>query len=361
MTKKAIRRSARITLAGLGLVAATLNVSCANTLPECPCVDPEHPGCKPPPPPKPPPPIQIDYLLVQAESGAQIGKPRQVEISSTPQYDKARESVVSAAIRLPEECLNESAAQVTGEARRTQAIVKTRCGTWLAELEKALVKQRFRVVSWDSLRGLITSQGLPAFSAAKQLGADVLFLFNSLEAADVPAGGEAASKYEYFHSDDKGAKGEPFPLMENERAAIRDFAAQKMADQVRKLGGSSGVAALSSTLDSTAILTSTGESIWFYRNTTLKPVTTKSGGQFLFAKYQGQWFPARREMQLIQPIRRDTASAQDVSTGSVAAGKDPYATERLDLVRAVAEDFVMRFRDGTKGDEAVEPKPEELK
>jgi hypothetical protein len=329
----------------MAALAGVLGVGCANALAECRCADSEDPACKPPPPPEQP---NLQYLLVQTDSDVTVGQPRKVEISPTDAYQQAREAVQKAAIRLPEECSNESAAQVTGESQRTDAIVKTMCGTWLAELEKALVKANFRVVSWDSLHGLERSKNLPAYVAAKELGADVLFLFNSLEASDVKAGGEAGARFQYFASDERGTKGQPFPLPDNERLALRNFVQAKTKVFTGK--EAAGVVALSSTLDSTAILTSTGESVWFYRNTTVKPVTKDTGARFLFAKYNGAWYPASRDFQLVAAIPSVTMSAEDVMQGSVSASKDPYATERLDLVRSVANDFVGRFRSGQAGD-----------
>jgi hypothetical protein len=329
------RFSALAALAG-GLAAA----GCQSAIPECACRSADTQGCSGAP--------ELDYLLVEMGTDATLGQQRKVEISPTPAYEENRESVASAAIRLPERCSSAGAAQVTGESRETDTIVKTLCGTWLAELEKALVRARFRVVSWDSLHGLERSRNIPAYVAAKELGADILFLFNSLEASDVRAGGEASARFQYFRSDVYGSRGEPYPLHEEERAALRNFVRGKT--QVFTGTEAVGVAALSSTLDSTAILTANGESVWFYRNTTLKSLREDSGARFLFAKYQNSWYPARREVQVVAPMQATHIAAEDVMQATYAAQRDPYASQRLDLVRMVANDFVTRFRSGQPGD-----------
>jgi hypothetical protein len=323
----------------LGLVSG-----CAVLGPDCGCaLDPENPGCKAAEP------VKVEYALAEAQSAYTAGKKSSVEISDTPTYRDARQTLATAAIRLPDSCLNDSAATVRGDAQ-VQTIAQTQCGVWLSELEKALVHARFRVVSWDALHGLEQSKRLPAYEAAKELGADVLFLFNSLEVSEVQPGSESVSRIEYFRSDERGGKGVPFAMTDYERSALREVVKGKM--KIASQASVGKAVALSSTLDSTAVTTSSGESMWFYRNTAAEPLIDSSGQAFLFARYQGRWFLAHRATDaqpLLAPVA-PTVSAVDVDEQSTASTKDPYAVQRLSLVRAVAQDFVGRFRDGLPGD-----------
>jgi hypothetical protein len=316
---------------------------CAAVGPDCGCArDPEHPGCNAVAAP------QVDYALAEAQSAYKVGEKSNVEINPTPTYQAARQAVATAAIRLPDRCLNESAATVRGDAG-VQTIAQTGCGVWLSELEKALVGANFRVVSWDALHGLEESRRMPAYEAARELGADVLFLFNSLEVSEVQPGSESVSRIEYFRSDERGGKGEPFPMTDFERGALRDVVKAKMNQSSQPQPGKA--VALSSTLDSTAVATASGESMWFYRNTAAEPLVDSSGKAFLFARHEGRWYLARRavEQQQLLPSA-PTVSSVDVDQSSTASTKDPYAVQRLALVRAVAQDFVRRFRDGLPGD-----------
>lgn len=327
----------RVRLACVAALAAATSLSCTEVYPQCKAA------------PEVAAPPEADYLLVVSESSLTAGKPRDVEISDTPKYRSARSTLRTAAIRLPDSCLHESAAQVTGEAHHTQEIVQTACGVWLSELERSLVRAQFRVVSWDSLRGLERSENLPAYAAAQKLGADIVFLFNSLEASNVKAGSEAAMSHRYFHSNAKGEQLAPYPMADEERAPIREFVKAKLGTPAEATADA-GVTALSATLDATAILTDSGESVWFYRNTTVEPVSGTEGMRFLFEKHGNQWYPAEPERPKVQKIETSTVSAVDSTGVSVQATKDPYKQERLALVRAVARDFVSRFRNGTSGE-----------
>lgn len=329
--------------------AALLGLSGCTALADCACRDPSTVGCAAP---------TQDYLLVEARQGAALDTPPKIEVSETPVYLGTRETSGVAAIRLPETCANDSASQVTGQSRHVDAIVQTACGVWLAELEKALVAAHFRVVSWDSLRGLERSKNIPAYTAARELGADVLFMFNSVEAAPVAPGGKAASQLNYFHSNSIGERGEAFLMTDTQRAPVRAFVEQNMegiadrelAQTARDTERGRVVIALSSMLDATAVQTSSGESMWFYRNQAIRPVRDRIGRRFLFIKAGDQWHPTRRDLPVgIEMPKMEALSAEDTSHTNVSGSTDPYAEERLELVRWVAQDFVARYRTGSAG------------
>jgi hypothetical protein len=273
----------------------------------------------------------------------------------TPAYGDSRAAAATAAIRLPDDCSKEGASKVTGDARNTETIAATDCGVWLAELEKALSAAQFRVVSWDALKGLERSKNLPAYEAARELGADVLFLFNSIEAANVLPGGKTGSRLRYFHANARGERQGPYPMTDQERAPLRASVEQIM-DQLAAPAGAdqstARVSALSASLDTTAILTRSGESIWFYRNRTVKPLDAMIGQQFLLARVGATWQYTKPELPELVPVvaAPQTLSAEDSSHSTVGATRDPFAVERLDLMRRVANDFVDRYRTGKPGE-----------
>lgn len=315
------------------------------TLADCACLDATRPGCVA---------LSHDYLLIDALQGAALSTKPKIEVSQTPAYGDSRAASGVAAIRLPDNCLNDTAAQVTGIAKHTDAIALTQCGVWLAELEKALVGAQFRVVSWDALRGLERSENLPAYKAAEKLGADVLFLFNSVEASNVAPGGKAGSRLRYYRSNERGEKLAPYPMTEAQRTPLRisvegvmqQLAAPTVADK-----STMNVTALAAMLDATAVLTKSGESIWFYRNRTMKPLQATIGREFLFVKYMNRWNITRRDLpQAVLIPRAEMLQAEDSSQATMGASSDPYAVERLDLVRTVAQDFVTRYRSGKPGE-----------
>jgi len=330
----------------LPLTMLLFGSGCNQTLADCACLDATRPGCAP---------LTHDFLLIEAQQGASLASKPKIEVSLTPAYDTSRAASGVAAIRLPDSCLNSTAAQVAGDARDTQAIAQTLCGVWLAEVEKALVKAHFRVVSWDALRGLERSKNLPAYKAAEELGADVLFLFNSVETNNVAPGGKTGSRMRYFRSNERGEASEPYPMSDAERLPLRtsvDNVMQSLASSTAADKSTAGITALSATLDATAVLTKSGESIWFYRNRTLKPLQATIGRKFLFVRYMDTWNLTRRNLpkQVVLSPVAEVLSAEDSSQTTVGASRDPFAVERLDLVRTVANDFVERYRSGKPGE-----------
>lgn len=339
------------TRAALTAAAAALSISCASVAPNCACANnPDHPGCKKAETPEAP---DVEYILAEARFGAALGKPREVEINQTPTYEAARESFKSAAIRPPDNCLTETASEVKGEARQpSKQLASQRCGVWLSEIEKSLAKNGFRVVSWDALRTIEENERVPPYKAAKKLGADILFLFNSLEISPVEAGGESAYRIEYATSNAKGEKGPPKPMTETERSQLKDAVIAR--SRLSAPDGSSLIVA--GVLDATAIQTANGESIWFYRNTEIKTLTEQTGQAFLFGRIEGEkiWYLAERQTDapsaagVVAPAEK--RSAVDTGGQSISATQDAGAAERLTLMRAVTSDFVDSFRTGKKGD-----------
>ncbi len=301
----------------------------------------------------------IDYALIEYRSGGEQGKPPQVEISDTAAYRNEHTNFHAAAIRLPDSCLATTAAGATGisSAGNTQNILSTACGVWLSELERSLTQNGFRVFSWDALRGLERQKNLSPYEAGRQLGAEVVFVFNSLDASPVRAGGQTGASFKYFNSDAKGDRLSPLALDDTTRQQFRDFA--KTYGGGETPGGA--IVALSSTLDSTAIITGTdeqrqrgvtaGESIWFYRRTVTIPIRSKTGKRFLFAKLAGSgWMPARPELPPVAAVAQlpQVKTEDVVETQTAAAVEDAYAAERLELIRTAAADFVTKFRTGGK-------------
>jgi hypothetical protein len=320
-----------IEVAALGLTLAGIS-GCRTTLADC----------------KPPPePVKVEYALVEYRVGGELTTAPKVEISETPTYRTGGGKFTSVAVRLPDSCLNEGASKVTGVSKEAQMILQTECGPWLAEIERALAGAGFRVMSWDAVWKLEKQKNLSTYNAAKELGAEIVFVFNSLEAANITAGQSKTTSHKYFQSDARGTRGAPLPLDDATRNAFQAYTAQAAGGSIKP----NQVIALSSILDSTAIVTGSGESIWFYRRTVVQPTPEKQGMRFLFARLPGQsWLPAAPEAeQPVVTVAAPVLRSEDQGTTEVGASTDTYATERLALIRAGAEHFVSSFRSGKGG------------
>lgn len=309
----------------------------------------------------------LEYVLVEYRQGVEATPP-QVEVKATPRYDDVRTKIHSVAIRLPDSCLNEAASQVSGVSQHTETIFQTTCGPWLSEIEKALANAGYQVFSWDALWKLEKQENLSTYNAGKKLGADIVFVFNSLEAGDIKSGSALKTTLKYSVSNGRGEVLGPKLLDEDTRRGFGAFVegVLRQGDQAK------GVVALSSVLDSTAVLTgnnervgdkAAGESIWFYRRAVIFPMQRNSGMRFLFARLlacpdcatpsptlqQEPWKPTRREVAVspavIAPPR---LSAEDTVQDATATALDPYKAERLQLIRAGAQAFVQSFQEGTR-------------
>jgi len=291
----------------------------------------------------PPPPIPVSYALVEYRAG-EIAEMPKVEVNQTDAYKTNRTAYKSVAIHVPDDCLQ------TSRPGEKQTLLSASCGAYFSELEKAFTKFNYRVFSWDALRGIERQKNLAPDAAGKELGADVVIVFNRLDVATVDAaGGGAGPSFKYFVSDDHGARGVPLAVDDATQTTFREFAkAHAVAVDAK------GIVALGSTVDATALATSGGEPVWFYRGTVTKPLPSSSGMRFLFGRKSSvegvrgaePWTPATPQV----PESASSPSAQgrvdDARTAGGVAG--PHATEKLDLIRDVARDFVTKFQNGEK-------------
>jgi hypothetical protein len=326
----------------VGALLLSSLVGCSSGVPHC------TPFVAPPPPPAP----KVDYALVELRTGSEHGTSPQVEITQTDAYRAAHATFHAAAIRLPDSCLATTSAGATGVSRegQTQNILSTQCGVWLQELERALTQIGFKVFSWDALLGLERQKNISPYEAGHQLGAEVVFVFNSLDASPVQAGTQAKTSFKYFHSNAKGGRSAPLALDDGTRAQFRDF-----IKKTSGLDSAKGGVSLSCTLNSTAIVTggtNPGESIWFYKRTVTIPVKSGGGARYLFAREEGgPWTPAAPDLPKVAPavVQAPQASSEDIVESQTSAAKeDNYAAERDQLIHAAAADFVSKFQSGDK-------------
>jgi hypothetical protein len=295
--------------------------------------------------------VEPEYVLVEYRYGGQYGQAPQVEIKDTPQYAEKRSALKSAAIRFPDSCLNESSGKVTGISDNTQMILQTTCGPWLGEIEKAFVGAGYRVISWDALWKLEKQKGLSPYNAGKELGAEVVFIFNSLDVGNIEGGTSTQGKFRYFDSNPSGAVLAPKALDEHDRTFFKT-AAQVGFRLVTKGAAEKQILALSSIIDAQAVLTESGQSIWFYSRTVTVPTSEKRGMKFLFGRYPGETFvpvaPEQAEVAAVEMAPTSTLSTEDTVETSSGPGRDPYQAKRLELIRAGAAELVRAFQGGTR-------------
>ncbi|MDR4487103.1 MAG: hypothetical protein R3B83_06205 [Nitrospirales bacterium] len=161
------------------------------------------------------------------------------------------------AVLAPEGCANETAAQSSGEAAGQGLLLKTTCGIEMAELERALTKAGFQVISWNVLQNKVVKEELTPNAASKELGAEVLFQINSLERSMIQAGQDARWERRFYESNPQGEQLQPASLPSKEGIQLINHIKQKEATLLNQ-------ERLSVTINASASLVETGESMWFY-------------------------------------------------------------------------------------------------
>ncbi len=186
------------------------------------------------------------------------------EITATAAYVRSLPAVRRIALRAPDACGNRTAAAQGGAAASAGQILQTNCGVEMAEIERAFSSAGYAVSSWDVVRSMVAQGQVTPLEAARSLGADVLFQVNSLERSTMDPGSSGLWERAFLESSSKGVAGEPAEVSrtlarELERVVVP---AERELDPEPRL---------SATVNASAVLTATGDTIWYYQWTRVQP------------------------------------------------------------------------------------------
>jgi len=325
-------------------VAFGVTLACLAVLPGCAR---GLPTCRPP--------VAADYFRVDYRVRAEGGIVPRAEVRAANRFPALRSlwTEGTAAVRLPDKCRSEGAGGGTGALQQgslDRAILSTECGFWLAEIERALVKAKYKVVSWNALTQVEHTKGVPTYVAARDLGADFVFLVNSLEAGTSKLGKAYTESLHFYDSDAAGTRGAPRELEDDDRGALKKFV-QGRTEVLRNEKLVTGIKAI---LDMTALDTKTGEAVWFYLKQEAKPVPLSLDRRFLFAQYRNAppprnrppWWPVlpRGQHEQAKAAESKKSAVDEESREGEPAPEDAYNAEVNELVRNVVDDFMIRFR-----------------
>lgn len=259
------------------------------------------------------------------------------EIIQTPAYSQHAGRATTVAVRAPDSCSNATTNEATGRAAAGGAIIQTSCGVEMAEIERALTRAGYNVISWNILAREMRSDR-PAAEVAGALGAQVLFQINSLENSQLRLGQDARWERTYFTTDPQGRTSRPLRLSEEDRALIRQrYLAPIEANNER---------ALAVTLDASAVWVPTGQTIWYYRWTRAREPGALAGGyQVVLAcmNYMLSQCETRRPTPLREPGGTTLASGESVGVSASERPEDRARAIYAELFREVVNDFVTSF------------------
>jgi hypothetical protein len=282
------------------------------------------------------------YVLVDASMERGRSPSQQRDVRQTDAYRTQKSGIQNVAFRFPDYCTDTHASAATG-VNKAEAVLGSRCGVWLAELERATAREGYRIVSSDALVRLERQEGMSTYTAAKRLGAQLVFILNSLEVGFDSTAQQEGLTLSYYRSDPTGESLKRAELTDRERKLFRDFVAKKASISLNP-GSPTAVKAV---LDTTAINADTGESIWFYRMAVHKPVLTVGDTRLLFRGREQTWRPVRPEGMQMPTEGLNTRSSEDVIGYSEEQKADmTLKQEAFEIVRTIANDFSTSFRAG---------------
>lgn len=260
-------------------------------------------------------PPEFVLLKVAAGDGPSAVRSK-VDVSTGAAYDALRGQMKTIAVLLPPGCgpaaLGDTAAQ---------------CAQWAASMESAA-----RGAGWE-VGGTTVSGTVPPVQFARDVGAQGVLLFGRIdEAAPTPMAESSTTsppQYTFWASNPWGEALETRELPKDHALALSGFADTRLT-------GASGAAStrLQTTVDLTMLNGQTGLPVWFYQNVAgLTAGGARRPARFLFARYKGEWFPARREVPILD--------------GASASASDPTVSAARAAIReSVVKDIVERFRSG---------------
>lgn len=278
------------------------------------------------------------YVLVTYGSSASTYADSAAEVFSTPRYGEVRDALKTAVVAVPSACLQESAAQQAGSTKQTRLVMAAECGIWLAEMEKALVQAGYRVISWSALRTVEERERLATHKAAKSVGADVIFMVNSMEFPTSKADRFEEQLLRYHESNPDGEPVQPAALGEKARNTIRGLAEGRLSP--------GGVESLTATLDLSTIYAETGEAFWFYRRTMTDRQTSTREARMLVRGREGWWRPVKPAGLADAQPRPEQVLSSEYKRNVVESPLDEERKKQQQLARVIFKDFLRNFQNG---------------
>ena len=284
-----------------------------------------------------------DYFHVESRFRASSQEVRPAEVIPTPAYKDLDTTGLTVAVRAPDRCSNETAAQQSGQAAAAGAIIQTNCGVEMGEIERALTRAGYKVISWNIMNREM-ARNVSASEVALTMGAQVLFQINSLENSRQTLGQDARWERTFFKTDQNVSKVAPLPLDENARAVISN-------NYLAPIENRQNTRAYAVTLDASAVWVPTGQTIWYYRWTKARtPNTVTAAVDLNLACIQGYGF---NQCQSFTPVRKSKPKKGEVLAAGesvgLSASQRPEDIERAiyaELYRDVVADFVQKFASG---------------
>lgn len=214
------------------------------------------------------------------------------------------------------------------------------CTSRLTEIERGLVDGKLMILSSTALRDVERTKGVSTQVAAREVGADVVFVINTLEVEAIPLGTAARASFEVFETDERGRRGQRLSLPEAELDASKAFVRAHVGDLQKEL--EDVTSHVTATLDVTAIDVASGDAVWFYQKQEVAAVPVRLERRFMFAREGERSWP-------VYPHLPGASNEPADREGESQVEEEPpntLAEQSKTLSRSVIADFLSRLRGG---------------
>ena len=206
-----------------------------------------------------PPVNNREYIYVEsffpftgvAESGN-----HQKEIISSSEY-KRNKRLKKVALKAPDSCINQQSSATDIKVNEAQSFIKNRCSVEMNLIEKELTKNGFSVYSWEMLYSSFKEGNNSYLKSAKLLGADILFIINSIESLTIESDSTITQR-NYFKGNENFEK-EAVLKLSSDKIDCLDSILSIRENSLKK-------SAFGASVNITAVEVKTGKSFWFYQN-----------------------------------------------------------------------------------------------
>lgn len=273
------------------------------------------------------------YFLVESTLVESRRLADAADVTETPTFRSVRSRIDTVGLQPPDVCADQGLTSSAGAGELQLGVMRTRCGVEMAELERALARAGYRVVSWNAIRQRATRQEEPLIETASGLGIDVLLQVNALERIDIQPGRDARWERRFYRATRTGERADPAAVSP---ARARSFE-RLIASREASLSSGKRVGA---TINVSAVQVASGATIWFYESTLVDDVAAEPRVQLLADCDDADC----REIRKPDPVA--SAGPVEGSISGVSTAGDPADESQAlfsDLVRRLVTDLVERF------------------
>lgn len=273
------------------------------------------------------------YFLVDSrlvESARDGDRP---DVTETARFRSLRNRIRKLGVRPPDVCADQGISAGSGASQLQLGVLRTRCGVEMAELERALTRAGFEVVSWSALRQRVDAGEQPLLDAARDLDIDLLLQVNALERIDIRPGRDARWERTYYRATREGEPRDPAAVPRKRAAEFDRLIAEREASQ------QSG-ARVGATINVSGVWVESASAIWFYEWTRVDAVSSARQVRLLLDCEDG----GCREVREAAP--RDDDGPVTGSIAGVSQAGDPADQSQSifsALVREIVTDLAQRL------------------